>query len=866
MEVKTVLRNIGSRLGVYRLIGSRRLVSSAVTSVYEPMPFDFEAIDQLVRKRILPKGDSIDIDPQDKPLFYKLLREANATVYASTSLGRNKHNAVKGEGIHPNEKKPEIEWLCDRISDRLQYYKLDNRIVILQRSLAAYHNCRHHQWARLAKTALRSCFINDEKLSARHIVKICAALSKWRFRNLSEIQAKLDLSILAESEWNLVNASHVLWSLSHLKCFDMKAFDYMNNVVSAGLRRPAFDLEEMSDDTIHRIINANLVRLSHKGFQHRVMKDILVALEAQPTQLSYLSPNTLMNVASLLPLYPETTVTSHLVKRISRSIHKFTHTQFAHMLSNFAIVKPYLSEDVVDDILSMLFEYKEMVYKSDVVYVPSLVCKLMITFRTFLKSFDNVFVSKCLSDLNSNLHLIVPYSLIGSLHCIDVYRTEISDTNDERQNVSVNNTWNNLIKLNNHGHFMKVSSGIAEEPIDNLKLWHMAALKRLTSHGYKQMMDMLINFMDRVKVDNTRATLKEFVMFLYNTSSDRALFRDRNFLNSVLIAVSHLWDEFKEHRDNECWHHIMLNLSVMGLREIFERECNAAFPHSTSPGQSALVAALNECLSMERGKCSGRKVLELLHNVAMDSSHENAEADYHIVRYILFMCLLNDSDVAFRLGKLSKVSIMDFLMQSFYEPSRTPIFHMEGNEEGIDPMLLSYMENVMQAKLSPIDIGMAYTRSLFLQDHTRLLLQALPATIMGELCPQKVYDVHIWDVARSLEAEGIESLTRYLESIRESKPALDVRLLKVAKNAKDHTVKINKVRRNFYIGPYMCHFGLMSDDGPSSVYVFLTDTPRNKGGVHSSEHVYDRQRILALENMGLQFIELALCPDDSNVV
>lgn len=170
--------------------------SELAAGAYEPPPFDFEAIDDIIQSNdkqtqlennqtALPSirtpstqhdESRIDISTDEKKLFYWLLRETNAVVFASTTLKKLKQLPSE-QSENKVFDKTQIQWFCDRIANRLLNYSLDNRIIVLQRSLAGWHHSGQHHWHRLAKTALRSCVINDEPLTARQLVKICAALS-----------------------------------------------------------------------------------------------------------------------------------------------------------------------------------------------------------------------------------------------------------------------------------------------------------------------------------------------------------------------------------------------------------------------------------------------------------------------------------------------------------------------------------------------------------------------------------------------------------------------------------------------------------------------------------------------------------------
>lgn len=854
-----MLLSLGARCKSKHLIGRCSIASKCVVSPteHEPPPFDFEAIDQLVRSKPATPAKAIDINREDKSLFYWLLREANATVYAATALSKYTKQIAPTDTEVQGPNKPEGEWLCDRIADRLHYYKLDNRIIILQRALAAYHHSRQHQWHRLAKTALRSCLINDEVPNANHLVKICASLSKWRLTRITEIQTKLDLCILAESQWNLYSASHILWSLAHLKRFDMRSFDYMNNIVSMTLAEPAFDVAALSDDTMHRIVNANLIRLSHTGSHHRIMKDVLLTLSLNPSAISYLTPKTLLAVTSLLPLHPEATVASHLIRRISQSIHKFTHTQMAHVLYNFAIIRPNLAPAMIDDIVGMLFEFKETLYKSNAVYLPSLSCKLLFTFWAFLDGCDHKFISKCLSDLNTNLHLLVPYSLVGSLQCLEVYRDRNGTYCDEKQALSIANTWNNLVRVNDRGEFVKPSQCDLEEPVENLKLWHIAALHRITNRGYNKMLSQLNSFMDRVDQDMIMPALKDIIMFLYNVSTNRALCGDRTLLNSLLIVVSQLWNVLgNPNKYDEYWDHIQYNLAAMDLMEVLERECNNTLPCVGSSKSSYRISSMKLCIDATKGKAVDEALLACLHHAASAESCDYVELDSLVARYIMFICIFHETTLGKMLEDASTCFLRNVLTESFYEGFYEPMFNTAVNK-GLDERLLEYLNKSLRLQISPPNLGMAYTTAFFLQDHIKPLLQTLPAIAMGALCSQKRYDISLWDLVTCFDSNGPIKLVDYLETVNEAKPEKNRPLQQIVSHLCRPVLNVKRVRTNFNVGPYMCHIGLFGDDESQGVYVFITDG-YSKNARDMAAHVFDRQRRLTLKNMGLQFVDLGI--------
>ncbi|GIX64444.1 VOC family protein [Babesia caballi] len=838
-------------------------------AAYEPPPFDFEAIDDIVRSQQPGAKRGLNVDNDEKSLLYLFLREANAAVYAATALSKKGELLTPADSAARSASKGGGQGVCDRIQSRLLDFKLDNRIIVLQRALAAWHHAAAHHWHRLAKTALRSCLVHDEALTAEQLVRICAALSKWRFRNLAEVQRKLDLAIMAEGSWDVYQASQLLWSLAHLRTFDVCAFDYMNNVIACALREGAVDVATMPDDTIHRILNANLIRMSHTGHHHRVVTVMVDSLEASPCAISHLSPKTILAVTAVLPLCRESGIAAHIARRMSQSMHKFTHAQAAHLFYNLAIVAQHLPVAVMDQLVGALFEFKEMLYKAEAAYVPSLTAKLLFTFRVLLPAFDHCFVSKCLADLSANLHLLGPFSLVGNLQCIALYREETAEELSEKQCTSLRNTWRNIARVDGSGNFVKPLYGeTALEPVENLKLWHYGALRRLTKYGHAPMMDKLSGFTDRCDEGSLMSATKDFLLFLVNAATQRDLSSDGAFLNSVLIVGSQLWQMSVDRRvDVETWDAIRFHLAALGLLDAFERECSGSSPRGDDVGQSqSLLGILRMMVRSPKSGDTEKALVKWLRDRAAVANDADIARDALAVRFLLFMGISHRYSVVQRLEEAGTSQLAQILTESFYGASG-PVFETHKSTDRELSNVLDYLNKSLQVHRAPINRTMAYTRAFFMQDTPRLLMPLIPKLALAELCPQKQHDVALWDVAMwLLEEKQQASLARYLESVGEPRPTHPVNLVELASWNGCPAFDIKMVRRNFNFGPYMCHLGLFGENKTRVSLVFLNDACCGGVAGGRKEHLFDKQRRDALKNMGVQFLEFAVDNGEHNVV
>ncbi|GBE61574.1 poly(beta-D-mannuronate) O-acetylase, putative [Babesia ovata] len=853
---------------------------------YEPPPFDFEAIDAIIQSRakktqhesseVAPssittapsstKESGIVLNNDEKSLFHWFLRETNAVIFAATALAKKGKLLASEQPSGGTFEKTQGEWLCERIADRLLSYSVDNRIIVLQRSLAGWHHSRQRHWHRLAKTALRSCFINDEFLNAQHAVKICAALSKWRCRDIAEVRQKLNLAILAAEGWNVDNASHVLWSLTHLREFDMSAFDYMNNAVAAALSKPDFDATSLMDDTVHRILNANIVRMSHTGRQHQAMITVLRVLKEQPHAVSHLSPKTMLAVSAVMPLCSEMGITEHIARRLSSSMHLFTHVQAAHVFYNFALVAPSLPSAVVDQLVGALFDFKETLYKTEAAYVPSLTAKLLFTFMTFLRGFDHSFISKCLADLNANLHLLGPFSLVGNLQYIKLYMDSSTGDLTDQQLTSLKNTWSNMVKTDAYGDFVKPLFGKdGQAPLDNLKLWHYGALYRLTKLGYESLMRQIDVFRCGVGTDNVVPAMKDFLLFLVNVSARRELIADRRILNAILILASHLRNMSDgNRRAEEYWEPIKFHLAALGILNIFERECEVSLSNAANSGNNVpTMTAIRLAMTAATGGSADDSLLAWFRSKALGATPAAVEKDAFAVRYVMFICLIHGNSIASLLKKASEQPIMKVLTQSFYAGACGPLFNSRNSTDPVVSEVLEYLNASAQIPIVPIDSSVAHAKLFFTQDAPRLLLPLLPEVALAEMCSQQRQYVDLWDVAAWLqEAKQIDSLCRYLEGVGEARPMNSrTEFSELASKVERPLFDVKRVRCNFNVGPYMCHVGLFGGDDSHIALLFIHILGGGCTADRLAGHIFDAQRRKALEVLGVQYIELVKSTD-----
>eukprot|EP00371_Babesia_bovis_P001228 XP_001609875.1 hypothetical protein [Babesia bovis T2Bo] len=816
---------------------------------HEPIPFDFEYFDAVCNsnRNDTLKHTSFPLDKHDKKLLYSLLRVSNATLYAGKVLDTKLIDTTE---CNNDNRKSHREYICERITERLALYPLDTRIIVLQRALAAWHNDSQKIWNKLIKVALRACFMNDETLKVSHIVKILASLSKWRFKGIAEIIQKLDIAIMAEDGWDIESASQILWSLAHLKAYDVKAFDYMNNVILSSMVKPDFDITNLPDETLHRILNPNIIRMSHTGKGHECLLEIMKALESNANGIDFCSPKTMMAISAILPMYPSPNIVERIAHRMSCILDKFTHSQAAHLFYNLAIIAHTIPTDVFDHIVSSLFEYKEMVYHTEVAYIPSLVAKLMYTYKVFLGNYDHCFVSKCMADLNANLHLLEPFSLVGNIHCIEMYKMAEPKIS-EQQETNIKQTMDNMLKMND-GDFVKVSFGTNDLiPLNNIKLWHRAAIYKLTSEGMEPMCNALGKFNELLRGEGILRTLKDFALFLTYVASSREFTENRGFKTAVIVAAMQLWNLTTESkREMLYWNSIIYYMNVMGIMKAFITEVG---DFHTKYNSKYVPVTIMDVLQ----KCHDKgpnidPLYTLLEWLKQRTSHSTPYiAENIIARYALLISLLNDYGWSHHLKECATIPIEDWLLHNFYSYTTEIVFVTDHNT--VPQELLEYLNVVLKTPINPIKQIEAYTTLFFSQDSPNLLTAAVPLVAIADVFGNTECKVDISQVAQWLsKAKRINNLSAYLETIGHKKQdAID--MVELDSYLKNDTFKVQCIKNLFYVGPYLCHYGIFGSMNNEAIFVFINGQYRN-----AQEHTLDVQRRNTLKQMDVHFIELAV--------
>ncbi|UKJ89533.2 hypothetical protein MACJ_002784 [Theileria orientalis] len=799
-------------------------------------------------------------------------------------------NIVSSDNLY-DQKESEDEIVCNQIGRILASLDKDNLIIVLQRSLSAHHYSKSKCWYTLSTRTLRHCFLNEQKLGCDDLVKILASLSKWRFHNLSEFGNKLDFYILLNHEWDTYQASQVLWSLCHLNLFTLKAFDYLNGIIigklssntlnntlalhgnatespsnevttfNAGDSEHEFGLNDEFYKNIHRIVSANLTRLSKTGMNSPVLSSIHDYLSKNLLILKCLDTKTMLSVTSLFPhgMYNDKLTTS-VLEILVKSFHSYTQAQAVQILYNFAVVHSDLSLRAQDLVIKLIYQFRVLVLSSDCTFIPSAVCKLLYTSRVFLNNFDSNFVSKCLSDLNANLHLIAQFSLVGNMLCLNQMVNEFGNKLDIRQKENIASTMNNLIKFDDNGNFSKLVYG-SLVPLENMKLWHLSVVNNINSmfntdntvslegnikiYNAKRVNDSFNEFYETCKGENYMSSMKNLILFiaLLNVFKREVTFGNAHISSVSNALVKILTSIFKEdcsEKGNEC---------EPAIKYLGETQGNRALGND-----EIVIIKFWELIRLFRGEasvcsisgCKGTNTDEMAKEL-FDSFYSQAGID---------------SSYSIRANTTEHPAVNSYTSED--ETSR-------GNEVGVKEnmeadMSRRYINKCLKSSCRPIQADLLYTKLFFLQDHPKYFIRLIPSIIIGEALNTRAHGLDIFKIAELLEREKEwNCLSRYLdakggsfgqqpstsyERKNEELGDSEVRLRGFYSNWKISDMEIDYIMENQYIGAWLCPYVLKNASNQTILVFQLKNKEKN------NLHIFDVLRRDILTKFGYNFIEL----------
>ncbi|UKK02531.2 hypothetical protein MACK_002624 [Theileria orientalis] len=858
------------------------------------IPFSFNEIDKIVKKRSKSPEKSIHIDKLHKKIFYKFIRQTNSLIYANVSLAKPLRNNTTETASSDNlndQRGSEEEIVCNQIERILGSLDKDNLIIVLQRSLSAHYYSKSKCWYSLSTRTLRYCFLNEQKLGCDDLVKILASLSKWRFHNLSEFGNKLDFYILLNHEWDTYQASQILWSLCHLNLFTLKAFDYLNGIIigklSSSIQNNALSLHcnvteslsnkvatcntghieqdfALNDDfykNIHRIASANLTRSSKTGMNSPVLSSIHDYLSKNLVILKCLDTKTMLSVTGLFPhgMYNDKLTTS-VLEILVNSFQSYTQAQAVQILYNLAVVHSDLSLRAKDLVIKLLYKFRVLVLSSECTFIPSAVCKLLYTSRVFLNNFDSNFVSKCLSDLNANLHLIGQFSLVGNVLCLNQLVNEFGSKLDSRQKENIDNTMNNLIKFDDNGNFSKLVDG-SLVPLENVKLWHLSAINNSNSKQYKdgtlglesifsiynakRMNDSFNEFYETCKGENYMSSMKNLVLFI---SLLKVFKREVAFGNTRILSVSNalikiLTNIFKEdlsEKENECESAVNYLEETQGDRVLENDEI--------------VIIKFWELIRLFRGEASVCNIS----GCKSTNTDEMAKELFHS-----FYSHTGSNSSYSRIANTTECSAVNSYT-SEDETSKGDEVDVKESKEAHRGQ--QYMNKCLKSSCRPIQVDLLYTKLFFLQDHPKYFISLVPSIIIGEALNTRAHDLDIFKIAELLEREKQWNfLSRYLDANRGSvghQPSTSyeektekladarVQLRGFYSNWKVSEMEIDYILENQYIGAWLCPYVLKNASNQTILIFQLKSKEEN------NLHIFDVLRRDVLTKFGYNFIEL----------
>ncbi|KAK2198206.1 hypothetical protein BdWA1_001215 [Babesia duncani] len=800
-----------------------------------PIPFDFENIEKLVKSHSKPVDSPITLNKDDKKLFHLFLRETNAITYTAAVLKK----PVDKLTCSSNNSNPtnNHQWLTKTIGNKLSQLSLNNRIIVLQRSLAAWQHSRNPCWYTLTTKTLRSCCINDEIPDSKQLVNIFAALSKWRFRNMKEFAKNFDIIILSASNWTMDQASQILWSLAHLKCFELLSFECMNSVVLECLENNP----EILDDTIHRIINANLIKTSQVGNVSPVYESIANYLTVNPHYFKNLKAKTLLGISSFIPMlssFNQDLIRS-LISRATESLDDFTHIQAAHFVSNLALIKDKLDGTSGDLCLNLLYEFKESIYNSNVAFVPSLTAKLLYSFRIFLGAFDVNFVSKCLSDLNVNLHLLGSFSVLGNIQCLKLLSREKQTNWDSKFINSLESTSKKLINFQD-GYLYKPLEDGGFEKLDNLRLWHYGMLTRLQETTFENISTLLMSYMDSQEQERVSIKYKDFSLFLLHTFNNIKIKMNRNMLNCILMVSTNLYNQICKNTKihlPKYWNLFYHNLAYLGIFDAFERECS----NMTRTIHNDTTRLLFLSIQTINGKTIYPQVFQCLNDLSVGfKSKQVSRTEMIAVRFALLTALLHH-DIDLKDYGID-YDLKQQLLSCFYTGKSNGIVTTE-NE------FLEYIQHCCSRRIRPVDVELTYTRLFFLQDHPQLFLENVPDILISGMITAIEENVNLTQVASVLQKEkSWSNLIDHLKSQNlQTELVQDCNLKLVMNTTCDlDEFKISKIQINHDIGPFTANMLMEDTTASKSIAIF----------VNASRDSNTMVRQAMLSQMGIEYIEM----------
>nr|PVC53117.1 hypothetical protein MACL_00000293 [Theileria orientalis] len=858
------------------------------------IPFSFNEIDKIVKKRNNISEKSIHIDKLHRNVFYKFIRQTNSIIYSNVSLNKPVKNniteTVSSDNLN-NKREPEEEIVCNQIERILGSLDKDNLIIVLQRSLAAHYHSKLKCWYSLSTKTLRHCFLNEQKLGCEDLVKILASLSKWRFHSLSEFGNKIDFYILLNHKWDTYQASQVLWSLCHLNLFTLKAFDYLNDIIVGKLSSSTlnktlalnsnvpdsqnnevsapetgdgeqdFGLNEDFYENIHRIASANLTRLSKTGISSPVLSSIHDYLSKNLVILKCLDTKTMLSVTALFPhgVYNDK-LTISVLEILASSFYRYTQAQAVQILYNFAIVHSDLSLRARDLVIKLLYQFRVLVLSSDCTFIPSAVCKLLYASRVFLSNFDINFVSKCLSDLNANLHLIGQFSLVGNMLCLNQMVNEFGSKLDSRQRENIANTMNNLIKFDENGSFSKLVEG-SLVPLENMKLWHLSVVNNidgkrntdstlglvsnLNMYNATRLNDSFSDFYETCKGENYMSSMKNLVLFiaLLNVFKREVAFSNGHIpsvSNALIKILTNIFKEDPSEMGNECKAAVNYLEDTRGSRVVENDE--------------VVIVKFWQLIRLFKGEasacnvsgCNGTNKDEMAKEL-FDSfySHTYSNRSYS------------------RSGNGRENSAVNCYTS---EDGTSRGGEVEVKEREDDDRSNKYINKYLQSSCRPIQVDLVYTKLFFLQDHPKYFIRLMPSIIIGEALNTKAHDLDIFKIADLLEREKQwNCLSRYLdanggsfghqpstsyEKKSEELEGSKVQLRGFYSNWNVSEMEIDYILENQYTGPWMCPY-ILKNASNQTILIF-----QMKNKEVSNLHIFDVLRRDVLTKFGYNFIEL----------
>ncbi|AFZ81093.1 hypothetical protein BEWA_005010 [Theileria equi strain WA] len=852
-----MIRGISSNIdhGRYRRIINKSCFSTHTLADANVTPFNFEDIDKLVKKNRKRNEKDAQVTDNHRSIFYSLVKYSKAINYHKKNLENRSPNKDDGkipkdmpENAETNLALPAVydiyargEFFCEKMAKNLGYMNKNMLIVIIKQSLSTYHNTRKKCWHSLSTKALRHCFISDEPLTCSDLVKICASLSKCYFKKLDEFKGKIDELIISQPEWTIHGASQILWSLSHLKLFSLPSFNYLNHTIVKCINLDSDKYIKYSD--IHKIASANLMQVSQVGTIHPVLQSIVTHFANNTILLKCTGTKTMFAIVSILPYsaYNDELVIE-ILKILVRSLYQYSHVQAAQIIYKFAVIHSDLSNTARDLTLELLLSFRDLVLSSDITFIPSACSKLLYTYKRILGAHDEDFVNKCLSDLNANLHLLGPFSLFGSLLCLNSYFGEEAPEIGEKYRESVKHTKNNLLKFDDSGRLSKIVNGELV-PLDNVKLWHYGLLSAIEKYDTY---DHLFNFIGTLESTSLIHNVKSFALFLLNMCWDSSNLYNRNTMNSIFVIASKLLSLSENVEDNllkQYWVLILYHLTTLDITTVFEHENIPRFPISSFDTDVILISLLTS--GIRHDEDATLACLNELIQRYKDGKMSDAEPI--VIKTILLLNYTYSNKTGGIVHKIINGNTRELFMETFY--GSATVCQSNRSTEGY----IHYLQKCLVKNLAPVPLEWTHIQIFFLQDYPRYMFKMIPLALVGNMFRIREVKCSIWDVSNwFLVKRGWNNLSNRLKELDViDDSSIYEQLCEGYTNWNISEIKIANIATNKYVGPYLCQFVIMADDPSQNIIVFiLADSPTE------NKHIYHKIRRDILNKFGYNFVEL----------